>query len=97
MSLASERKSFRETLAAWSLLTTAEVAKVLHVSTDTARRLDLPWIKVGSQYRLDPIDLAVHMLAEKRGATAEALWEEHGDETPRHARSYIRQIRAALD
>lgn len=96
MSQASERQAFRETLASHSLLTTREVAQVLQVSPETARRRDLPWIRVGSQYRLDPIDLAVHLLAKKQGTTAEALWEEHGEETPAHARRYIARIRKAV-
>lgn len=96
MSIASERKAFRETLAAYSLLTVREVAEVLRVSPDTARRRGLPWIRVGSQYRLDPIDLAVYLLAEKQGRTVEEVWDEHGEETPTHARRYVTRIRKAV-
>lgn len=96
MSVSSERKRVRETLAQWSLMTVHEVAAFLGVHEDTARSLPLPWVQVGRQKKLDPLDLAVHVLAEREGLTAEDYWDRHGEETPAHARRYVTRIRKAV-
>lgn len=93
MSRASERKKMGAALAAYSLVGTRVVAAYLDVSEQTARELDLPWVRVGHQWKVDPLDLIVHVLAGREGVSAEDYWERHGEAVPEHARRYIARIR----
>lgn len=102
MSIASERKRERETLAAYSLMSLQEFASFLRVDEDTAKKKllagHLPWVNRGGSdgrplYGVDPIDAAVYILAERENRTFDAYWEEHGEETVTKAKRYINRIR----
>lgn len=97
MSEASERKRMREGLAGYSLMGATEVAEFLKVSPPVAREMirdgDLPSVPVGKHRKVDPIDLAVHVLAGREEITPEEYWKKHGDATPELARRYFRSVR----
>ena|GEM_PF-2618391 len=102
MSIASERKRERDTLAGYSLMTLQEFAAFLGVDEDTAKKKllagHLPWVNRGGSsdrplYGVDPIDAAVFVLAEREGLSFADYWKEHGEETVTHAKRYIIRIR----
>ena len=97
MSLATERRAACETLAAWTLMSTSEVASFLGVSVDTVKRLKgFPWAKVGGQYRADPVEVALWVLARREGLSPEDYRASHGeDEATERAIRYLRDIRRA--
>lgn len=97
MSRASDRKAMADTLAAYSLVSTKVAARFLDCSAPQVRKLvkdgTLPGIQVGADIKLDPIDLAVHVLAGRERLGREAYWKKHGEATPEHARRYVARIR----
>lgn len=97
MSIASERKRFREALAGYSLMGIPEVASFLDCSEPVARQMVadevVPSVKVGKLWKVDPLDVAVYVLASKAGITAEEYWTMHGEATPEHARRLVQRIR----
>lgn len=96
MSIASEAKKDCETMAAYALMDVKQVSAFLRVAPSTVRTLDLPWVHVGKQMKLNPLHLAVYMLAQEEGVTVEAYWAEHGEASVDHAQRYIRRIRKLL-
>lgn len=97
MSKASERAAWREALAGYSLMSLPEVARFLNVAEKVVRGMVrgrvLPSVTVGGREKVDPLDLAVHVLAEREGVTAEQYWDRHGEATPEHARRMYARIR----
>lgn len=97
MSVASERKQMREILPEYALLSVPEIAKHLGCGEDVAREMvedgTLPSVPVGKRRFVDPVDLAVHVLAGREGIAAAAYWERHGDQTIEYVRKYIQRIR----
>lgn len=99
MSRESERKRMREAMAAYTLLTTAEVAHIIRRSPETARarmkKGTLKCVRIGGDYLMDPLDLAVHILAEREGVSFEEFWEAHeeNDEIVDLTRAMIRRWR----
>lgn len=100
MSLCSEMKKCRDLLVSYPLMSTREVAAFLRIDKATVNRLfidkAIPWVMVGSQYRVDPLDLAVYFLAGRDGISADEYWELHGEATPEYARRYFRRIMKLL-
>lgn len=99
VSKASDRKAMSEVLAAYSLMSVADVAHCLgcsdrHVRT-LVRRGVLPGIRVGELTKIDPIDVAVYMLAGRAGMTSAEYWQAHGEATPERARDLVATIRKA--
>lgn len=97
MSVASERKAMRELLPQYALLGTAGVAAFLGCSEDVAREMiddrTIPSVKVGKRRHVDPVDLVVHVLAEREGVTAEVYWSTHGEQTAELVRKYVARVR----
>jgi excisionase family DNA binding protein len=97
VSEASDRKAMRAVLPTYALLTIPELAAFLGCSNDIARVMvddgTIPSIRVGKRRHVDPIDAAVHVLAEREGVTASAFWEKHGDAVADHVRRYVARIR----
>ena len=54
-----------------ALLTIEQVARILQVNRRTVRRLlqrgELPWVRIGRQYRLEPAALDAFIAACRRG------------------------------
>lgn len=86
-----------ETLAAYSLVSTKVAAAFLDSTPPTVRKLVrdgvLPGIQVGAEIKLDPMDLAVHVLAARENVDRVTYWQKHGEATPEHARRYVARIR----
>lgn len=101
MSRAAERMHMTETLAAYSLVSVKQAAHFLDCSDTQVRKLIkagvLPAIRVGDMLKLDPIDLAVHVLAEREKVSREAYWARHGEATPEHARRYVARVRKVTE
>lgn len=99
MSRAAERQAMSETLAAYSLVSVKQAAHFLDCSDTQVRKLikagTLPGVRVGDMVKLDPIDLAVHVLASREGVDREEYWRRHGQQTAEHARMYVTRIRKA--
>ena len=81
------------TLAEYALIPLVTVAAFLDICPHTAQLIDLPWIMVGRQWKLDPLDLAVYVLAQKEGCTVDEYWIRYGEGTPENATRYVRRIR----
>lgn len=100
MSAAAERKAMREILPAYALMTIPEVARFLGCSEEVARAMvddrTLPSVQVGQRRHVDPIDVAVHVLAGRDGIDAAAFWERHGEQTAELARKYVARVRRML-
>ena len=85
-------------------MTPAHIAEFLSLSDDKVLRLlkeglipcvdtRLPGGK-NSQYRADPLDVAVYFLAGREGVTPAEFWEKHGPEgTPERCRRLLARIR----
>ena len=102
MSKASELKAMRDTLTMYPLMTAHQFAQFLGCSDDQARDTlksgRLPFVNIGlgskPRYRIDPIDAAVFLLAEREGVSAEEFWDTHGQEgTPELCRRLVTRIR----
>ena len=97
MSEATERHRHSLTLAAYSLVSLRVAAAFLDVKVETIKLMisegELPAIPVRKRFKIDPLDLAVLVLASKAGITPTEFWARHGDDTPAHARLYIDHIR----
>lgn len=69
------------------LLNLDETAEVLNVSRATLYRLlaagELPWVRVGSNRRIDPQDLYAFIQAAKRGPETDTLPDLDEPELPR--------------
>lgn len=97
VSLAADRKAMREILPAYALMSVPEVGRFLGVGEDVAREMIdagvIPSVKVGKRRHVDPIDLAVYVLAERAAMTADAFWAEHGEQAVDLAKRYVARIR----
>jgi excisionase family DNA binding protein len=97
VSRASERQAAGETLAGYSLVSVRVAAGFLDCSEPHLRKLiregELPGIAVGHLTKIDPLDLAVHVLAAREGVPAAEYWRRHGDATPEHAWRLVARIR----
>lgn len=97
MSLAADRAAMRDVLPRYALLSAPEMARVLGCGEDVAREMletgIVPSVRVGKRRHVDPIDLAVYILAERAGMTAEAYWAQHGDQAVELAKRYVARIR----
>jgi len=83
MSRASESKRMIEAVAGYSLMSVPQAAEVLDVSADTLHVLieagRIPAIPVGERLKIDPIDVAVHILAAKEGVAPAEYRARYGD------------------
>lgn len=104
MSRASEMKAMGLALSQYPLMTVGELAAFLQCSDDHARGLledgTIPSCDIGRgsrhEYRVDPIDVAVHLLAGREGITAGEFWERHGPQgTPEACQRLLARIRRA--
>ena len=97
MSVATERHRHGLTLAAYSLVSLKVAAAFLDVKVETVKLMiqegELPAIPVRKRFKIDPLDLAVLVLASKAGITPREYWSKYGDDTPAHARLYFDHIR----
>lgn len=97
MSRASDRKQMGDALAAYSLVSTTVAARFLDCSPPQVRKLlkagVLPGVQVGAETKIDPLDLAVHVLAAREKVSREEYWRRHGEATPEHAWRYVARIR----
>lgn len=89
MSIASERKRFREALAGYSLINTETAAKMADVHPDEIRRASerggtLASITVGRELRFDPIDVCSWRLTGRSEP-------EPSDETIQTAATWLRE------
>lgn len=103
-SRSAERTRVREALAAYSLMTVSELASFLNKSPESVRRLlresRIPWVNVGvgrrSDPRVDPVDAAVFVLAEREGISAHEYWTKYGLKVcAERVGRYLTRIRAA--
>jgi excisionase family DNA binding protein len=96
MSVATERRAMRDALAGHSLMSIPEAARLLDCSEPVVRRMVedriIPSVPVGRQRKLDPIDVAVHILAGREDLSAAEFWRTHGEATPDLARRYVDRI-----
>lgn len=101
MSKASERKRMTDTLAGYSLVGVKDAARFLDCSAPQVRRLlrdgVIPSVAVGCVTKIDPLDLAVHVLAGRDGISAEEYWRRHGEATPDLAWQYVARLRKLLN
>lgn len=97
MSLASERKTMREILPSYALLSIPELGAFLGVGEGVAREMvqagAIPSVGVGKRRQVDPMDAVVYVLAEREGVTAAEYWRVHGEAVAEHVRRYIARIR----
>lgn len=100
MSAASDRKAMRQILPAYSLLTIPQLALFLGCGEDVAREMvddsTIPSVRVGKRRHVDPIDAAVHVLADREGITAGEYWRIHGEATVDHVKRYVVRIRKMI-
>ena len=98
MSKSSERKTMKDTLTHYPLMSVNELARFLNCSPDHARKLckggrvRCSDIRIGSrnEFRVDPLDAAVFHLAQTEGLSVEEFWERHGPEgTPERCARFV--------
>lgn len=97
MSRASERKRMIEAMAGYSLMSIPDAAALMGCDEDTMHRFIadgvIPTITVGKRQKVDPIDVAVHVLAEKEGTTSAAYWTRYGEAVAaKNARRYCMRV-----
>lgn len=89
MSRTSDRKAMAETLAGYPLMTVRELAAFLRCSDDHAvglcrdgavRSVNIARTLKRAEFRIDPVDAAVYLLALQQGMTQPEFWEVHGPE-----------------
>jgi len=87
----------RDVLPTYSLLTIPQLAAFLGCGDDVARQMVddgmIPSVRVGKRRHVDPIDAAVHVLADREGITAAQFWALNGDGVADLVRRYIARIR----
>lgn len=100
MSRASERQAMSDTLAAYSLMSVQQVAKLLGCSEQIAKEMidggEIPSIPVGKRRKVDPIDAVVHLLAGREKITPAEFWELHGQAVAELVREHYGRIRVVL-
>lgn len=86
-----------EHLAAYSLMSVAQVAHLLGCSEQVAKDMidsgEIPSVPVGKRRKVDPLDAIVHLLAGREGVTTEEYWQLHGQAVPDLARECYHRIR----
>jgi excisionase family DNA binding protein len=97
MSEASEKKRMKDVIVTYHMLLPRECAEFLRCSErhiiSLIDRGILPGVRVGRLWRVDPIDLAVHVLAEREGITREEYWDKYDEDTSLHTRRLVRDWR----
>ena len=105
MSEASERKAMADAMSGYPLMTVKQLQGFLACGDDHVRGLledrAIPPIDIGRgqkhEWRVDPIDVAVYVLAQREGITPAEFWERHGPEgTPEACRRMLARIRRAI-
>lgn len=85
-----------EHLAAYSLMSPQQVARLLGCSEAVAKEMIdsgiIPSIPVGKRRKVDPVDAIVHLLAGREGVSTEEYWRIHGQAVPELARECYHRI-----
>lgn len=100
MSVASERKAIRDLLPKYCLISIEQCGKLWDCDGATAQKtieeFHIPTVKVGSRFKVDPVDAAVHILAQREGITFGQYMEKYGDAAAENAGRYFGRVRRFL-
>jgi len=97
MSDATERLRMVDTLDGYRLMGVPQAAELLDCENEVViamiERGLLPATKVGARWKLDPLDVVVHIMAGREGMTGAEYWAEHGEAVPERARQFVVRIK----
>ena len=103
MSRASDRKAMADAAArpGYALMSVPDVARILGCDADVVHRMvdagELPGVPVGARMKLDPVVVAVHVLAREDGLTPAEYWARYGDaEVVENARRFYLRVRGLV-
>ena len=97
MRTSSERRGFSDLIPGHALVGLPTVAKFLDVGRDVVNQLietgQLRVVMVGKRQKVDPVTLAVFVMAREQGMAPDQYWARHGESTMDHARRYFARLR----
>jgi hypothetical protein len=98
VSRASERKNMVQAIAGYALMGVPEFARLLDVDDDVAHGIvdsgAIPSLLIGKRKKLDPVDVAVYVLAVKERCSMPEYWQRYSEaDVLENARRFYRHAR----
>ena len=102
MSHATDRWGMVRSVPGWSLFGVPRLAKMLGCSHEVAHRMlddgEIPWLMVGKRKKVDPLHVAIYILAGQENITPVEYWSRYSeDDLLENVERFYRRARRIAD